>query len=354
MKKITVLTGPLAGHGGEETVLQNFAQLLSDNFEVNLIVSEMVGNSQWIHKMESYFNKCVSNKGTNAFLKLVFIVKYLNIFESDLVICLTPRMTFFANLVKKVFFKNFKIVTWMQFSIKNKFDRQTSKLLLKADYHMALNSEIKNEYEKLGIEAKKICVVYNPIKRQKRHIDNSSEITRLLYIGRIQFKKEKNLNELFRGLAPFANLHNWQLDIYGADDSPNNEETKLCKKMISEFHLEQHIIWHGYYQQVWNQVASADCLLLTSTSEGFGMVLCEAISFGIPVISSDCPSGPRDIVNDNNGYLYPMGDIDSLTHLISTFIYNTDDFTYDTVKESISKMYTTQYKERLERFFLSI
>ena len=51
-------------------------------------------------------------------------------------------------------------------------------------------------------------------------------------------------------------------------------------------------------------------LLLTSRFEGFGLVLVEAISHGIPVISSDCETGPRDIVVEGiNGYLYKPGDL---------------------------------------------
>ena len=57
--------------------------------------------------------------------------------------------------------------------------------------------------------------------------------------------------------------------------------------------------------------------MLTSHSEGFGMVLLEAISFGLPCISYDCPSGPRDIIeNDVNGYLVPMDDFEALKSYI--------------------------------------
>ena len=97
--------------------------------------------------------------------------------------------------------------------------------------------------------------------------------------------------------------------------------TSRCDGNLYE-QLNNKIVSHGLQdyvkilppvRNVERYYKSASLFMLTSHSEGFGMVLLEAISFGLPCISYDCPSGPRDIVEDGvNGYLIPMDDFNSL------------------------------------------
>ena len=59
------------------------------------------------------------------------------------------------------------------------------------------------------------------------------------------------------------------------------------------------ITWHGWVDKPWEKINSASCTLLLSKFEGFPMVILESLSYGIPVISSDCPTGPEDLIIDD-------------------------------------------------------
>ena len=70
-----------------------------------------------------------------------------------------------------------------------------------------------------------------------------------------------------------------------------------------------------------DEYANASLFVLSSRYEAFPMVLLEAMSFGIPCISFDCPSGPADIITDNNdGLLIEKGNTQKLTEAISSLI----------------------------------
>ena len=98
-----------------------------------------------------------------------------------------------------------------------------------------------------------------------------------------------------------------------------NEE-KL-KKLAGKLGIADRISWLGFKKDPYSDFREITALLLTSRYKGFPMVLVEANQRGIPVISSDCKSGPKDIVIAGvNGYLYREGDMGEFVRIIGDVI----------------------------------
>lgn len=96
----------------------------------------------------------------------------------------------------------------------------------------------------------------------------------------------------------------WQLNIYG-----QGIDYGKYKKLIEMLGLSKSVILHKPTKKVQEALMASSLLCFTSTYEGFSMVLIEAMSCGLPVISYNTPCGPKDIiVNGHNGFLIEDGD----------------------------------------------
>jgi glycosyltransferase involved in cell wall biosynthesis len=99
-------------------------------------------------------------------------------------------------------------------------------------------------------------------------------------------------------------LNGWNLHLIGKGE---NEEK--IKKQITDLNLQESVRILPTTKEIEKVFCNASIFVLTSRAEGFGLVLAEAMSAGVPCVTFNCPSGPKDIVTDQrNGYLVEEGD----------------------------------------------
>jgi len=129
----------------------------------------------------------------------------------------------------------------------------------------------------------------------------------LVAAGRLVALKGYDL--LIRAFARVAPHHaDWRLGIWG--DGPERE---ALTALAAELGVAERINLPGSTPQPGGWIPGATLFALTSRSEGFPNVLLEAMKAGLPVIATDCPTGPAELIEDGqNGLLVPVDDVDRL------------------------------------------
>ncbi len=154
-------------------------------------------------------------------------------------------------------------------------------------------------------------VLHDPIievskfsKMKKEKISNHlNEKKYIINIGRLT--RQKNQKFLIEGFHEILKIDpNLYLIILGEGELENE-----LKKISSKLNIENRIFFLGYRDNVYNYLNNAKCFILTSDWEDPGFVLIEAAFSRVPIISSNCPNGPNEILeNGNGGYLFKSND----------------------------------------------
>ena len=157
-----------------------------------------------------------------------------------------------------------------------------------------------------------LCVIPNPIceSNQKATVQNSNIV---IAAGRhVPQKRFDLLLDAWAMLQPELKSC-WSLNIFG-----DGQLESLLKDQINRLGIQDSAHIYQPSKDIFKEYAKSAFLVLSSEYEGFGMVLVEAMSVGLPVVSFDCKCGPRDIIDDEkNGLLVPMGDCQALSRAIS-------------------------------------
>ncbi len=188
-----------------------------------------------------------------------------------------------------------------------------------SDTIIAISQGVKKDLiNNFGISEKKISVIYNPLnideieKKSLAPVDNkwlkAKDKKIIITVGRLE--KPKNQQMLMHAFKKvIKSLPQSRLIIIG-EGSLRVPLLDLAKNLG----INSGIDLVGYQNNPYAYLSKADLFVLSSSSEGFGNVIPEAMACGCPVISTDCPSGPGEIItNGKDGILIAVDDVEKMS-----------------------------------------
>ena len=194
------------------------------------------------------------------------------------------------------------------------------------------------------IDKKKIVLLTDPVFRireivnlKKEKLDENFHLDNkyIISIGRLTY--QKNFNLLIESFYQIKQKYNdYKLIIVG--DGEKREELEL---LIDKLNLKPEVFLVGFKKNIFPYLKIADCLISSSRWEDPGFALIEAGILNKIIISSDCMSGPRELLNDYNGYLFNNENRDSLIHQFAN--YKKNSYENNQIKKIVTKNKFKQY-----------
>jgi glycosyltransferase involved in cell wall biosynthesis len=231
------------------------------------------------------------------------------------------------------------------------------KLVMNATYPfatgvMAVSQGVAADMSRLsGFAVERIKVIYNPAATGVSPERAASELREQLWGKGFDFhilavgtlKKVKNFELLIRAFHKLPTSLMSKLTIVG-----EGELRSSLERLVSELGIQNRISLPGFYQDPYPWYRSADLVVLSSDSEGLPTVLIEALECGVPIVSTDCPSGPAEILeNGRYGRLVPVGDVDALAGAMLASLHDTPD------REALMNRAKDFSVERISREYLA-
>jgi len=346
--KIVYVTPSLYWAGGLERVITLKANYLSEqyNYDVYIILTDgknkkpyfsLSSNLNIINldiNFDDLYGKPLWRRVILYFLKqyifkrrLTTCLKKLN---PDITVSTLRREINFINSIRDGSIKIGEIhvnrINYREFSqekipifLKKLFGKLWMKQLIskirKLDKFVVLTNEDKHTWNE--IDSNKILTIHNPTSFSSLQ-SSSCEEKRVIAVGRYTYQKGFDL--LVEAWKLVVDKHpDWSLHVYGEGNRAELE------KRVNELDLNKSFMVNGRTDSIIEKYLESSIFVLSSRYEGFGMVLTEAMSCGVPPVSFACPSGPRDIITHGvDGLLVENGNIHQLAENICILIENKD------------------------------
>lgn len=330
MKNICFLIGNMDSTGGTERVTSLIAnQFIESNRVFILSLSEGKNpafnlNSK-IH-VDSLFNHKVSMK-KNFLSCILRIRKYIQDNKIDTLIVVDSISCVFT--VPALIGLNVNHICWEHFNFKVnlgvKFRDLGRKLAARyCDYIVTLTERDRELWiDGLKNVKAKIIAIPNPTPFESINHTPNLDFKTVLSVGRLTYQKGFDL--LLDAWALVCKQNSdWTLKIVGG-----GEDEQTLKNQAKELGIENRVIFVPPTKNIAEHYKTASFYCMSSRFEGLPMVLLEAQSYGLPIVSFDCDTGPAEVIeNGKNGFLIQSFKIEDMSEMLLDLV-NFDIYNYN-------------------------
>ncbi len=212
---------------------------------------------------------------------------------------------------------------------------------------IAISEGVKDDLlDVLKVRPLSVQVIYNPF--DVNEIEKKSEVPVTLpgkpYIVSVgHFYSRKRHDVLLKAFAKVKS--DIQLVLLGS----RGDEEKI-RRLAADLGIEERVLFAGWHDNPYPWIKHARMLILSSDQEGLGRVLVESLILGTPVISTDCPSGPREILREGlERFLVPVGDDTLLAERIDEVLERYPTIDEKNLQRFDSRFSAGQYKKLIEK-----
>lgn len=343
MKKITFLMLHL-NYGGIEKQVTTLANELSKEYEVEIISLYDILSGESFYQLDDKVKvKYIFNFGPNKDkikdalkkFKLITLIKqlckalkilYTKYFGLGKIIknlntdiLISSRIEFSKQI------KRNDIITISQehsFIDNEKYIKKVRKSFKHIKYLIVMTKGAKEKYDEWLKNEKikpEVIVIPNIIKENKSGKISNLNNRQIISVGRLE-----DVKDFYTLILVFSVIvkkyPNYILKIIG-----EGSMREKLEEQIKKCNLQKNVILTGRRteNEINNELIKSDVFVLTSKSESFSLVLCEAMNFGVPCIAFDVDVGPREIIQDGkNGFLIENRNVDLMIERLDELLYN--------------------------------
>ena len=332
MPRIAIFLSDLLGGGAEKVMLNLASGFVMQGYEVDLVLAKKEGS--YVSQVPSEI-RLIDLKAKSLLRSTSLLSRYLNQEKPVAFLSALEDTNLVALLAKQLAKVDVPLIVTVHNNLSQESRNATS---LKrrfvpylipwfypfADRVVAVSEGVANDLKKLGLRSNNIKVIYNPIvtpkliQKLQEPLDHpwfaDGEPQVILGVGRLN--QQKDFSTLIQAFAKVRQQQKAKLVILG-----EGEERFHLESLVKELGIAEDVALPGFVDNPYIYMAKATLLVLSSAWEGFGNVLVEAMAAGTPVISTNCESGPAEILaNGKYGKLVSVGDSRELARaIVQTF-----------------------------------
>lgn len=318
------------GGGGIERITAHLAHsLVKLGVKIDLILNQGESPHLWRMPPET---RVIDLKTPNLYMSLPGLVRYIKQEQPSALLAADHYLNEIALLSKRISGVPLRVVVAEHNQLSKTARNATTMkgqlapifarfLYPWADGIVAVSHGVAKDLAQTAkIPLERIQTIYNPVinpemlANAKEPLEHSwfteEAIPTILGVGKLE--PQKDFPNLIRAFAKVRQLKQARLVILGwGPDRPQLEA------LVKELGVETDVDFPGYVQNPYAYMARTSVFVLSSAWEGLPTVLIEAMALGMPVVSTDCESGPSEILADGKyGYLTPVGDSEALADAI--------------------------------------
>lgn len=347
----------LGGGGAERVIINLTRSFIKHNLKVDLVLSSTGGPHLWQVPPEV---RIVDLKAPRLLASLPSLVRYLQQEQPKSLLSTLHYNNEFALLAKRISRTSARVVVREANNLSEQakhtaeFKKRLTPLFVKhlypwADNIVAISKGVAEDLSQVtALPPEGIQTIYNPTITPDLTLKAQEQVDHpwfqpgmppvILGVGKLQ--PQKDFPTLIRAFAQVRQTHEAKLVILGwGPDRPQLED------LVSKLGLADDVDLPNHVKNPYAYMARSAVFVFSSAWEGLGNALIEAMAIGVPVVATDCKSGPKEILkNGQYGYLLPVGDSKGIAEaILSIFSGNLKPVDSSWLEQFTLKTVTAQY-----------